>query len=129
MSWNLDMRRLAEEEEERWAEKEWAEEVKWIKWELEHPEEVKKIQEEWHLEKMKAERLIRRIAKSKAREERRIVRAQVSATGQVIIMEKRGQTPVIVAEPGSLKLRNTVVSPDGWTTVVPRSGLLDTKTQ
>lgn len=117
MSWNLDMRRLAEEEEECWAEKERAEEVKW---ELEHPKEADDIQEEWHLEQMKAERLARKVANKKAREELRIVRAQVSTIGQVIIMEKKGHNPVIVAEPGSLKLRNTVVSPDGWTTVVPR---------
>lgn len=129
MSWNLDMRRLVEEEEERQAEKDWAEEAKWIKWELEHPEEANKIQEEWYLEKMKAEGRARRVANKKAREERRIVRAQVSATGQLMIIEKKGNNPVIVAEPGSLKKRNIVISPDGWTTVVPRNGVLDTKTQ
>ena len=147
MSWNLDMRRLAEEEEERQAEKEWAEDAKWIKWELEqeaklikweleHPEEAKKIQEELHLEQMEADKLARRVANMKAREERRvankkaseerrIVRAKVSATGQLIIMEKKGQAPVIVAVPGSLKQRNTVISPDGWTTFVPRRAVVD----
>ena len=151
MSWNLDMRRLAEEEEERQAERIWAEDAKWIKWELEqdaklikweleHPEEAKKIQDELYLEQMEADKIARRVANMKEREkrrvankkaleERRIVRAQVSATGQLILMEKKGQNPVIVAVPGSLKQRNIVISPDGWATVVPRSGVLDTKTQ
>jgi hypothetical protein len=75
---------------------------------------------------MEEEKLARRVANEKAREERRVVR---SATGQFIVMEEKGKTPVIVAEPGSLKLRNTVISPDGWTTVVPRSGVLDTNPQ
>lgn len=136
MSWNLDMRRLAEEEEERQAEKEWAEDAKWIKWELEqgaklikweleHPEEAKNIQEELYLEQMEADKLERRVANKKASEERRIVRAKVSATGQLMIMEKKGQAPVIVAVPGSLKQRNTVISPDGWTTFVPRRAVVD----
>lgn len=129
MSWSLDMMNAILDEEERQAKKEWAEDEKWIKWELEHPEEVKKMQEKLYLGRMEEEKLARRVANEKAREERRIVRAKVSAIGHLIIMEKKGKNPVIVAEPGSLKQRNTVVSPDGWTTVVPRSGVLDTKTR
>ena len=42
---------------------------------------------------------------------------------QKAVIERR----VIIAEPGSIKQRNTVLSPDGWETVVPRNVVVKIK--
>jgi len=58
---------------------------------------------------------------------------QKKAQAQQMRRQKRAQKPasnVVVAPVGSVMTsRQTILSPDGWTTVVPRGTVLKTKTQ
>jgi len=119
--------------------KQWAREKKW---ELEHPGAVEAA-EQWfwtqHFAKEAAEkaaekaaakaaaraakaaaRAAKAAAAAKARDELNAVKTAVAGGSGTAIMLNAGPASVVVAVAGSVKARHSVVSPDGWTTVVPR---------
>lgn len=58
--------------------------------------------------------------------ERKDAQAKAQATGQVILVDQEQNRSVVVAPFGSVVTpHNTVLSPDGWETVVPRGTVLD----
>ena len=58
--------------------------------------------------------------------ERKDLQAKAQATGQVILVDQEQNKSVVVAPFGSVMTpHNTVLSPDGWETVVPHGTVLD----
>jgi len=58
--------------------------------------------------------------------ERKDLQAKAQAFGQVILVDQEQNKSVVVAPFGSVMTpHNTVLSPDGWETVVPRGTVLD----
>ena len=115
--------------------KQWAREKKY---ELEHPGAVEAA-EQWfwtqHFAKEAAEkaaakaaaraakaaaRAAKAAAAAKARDELNAVKTAVAGGSGTAVMLNAGPASVVVAVAGSVKARHSVVSPDGWTTVVPR---------
>jgi len=66
-------------------------------------------------------------AKRALKAQERALQAQVQATGQALLIQGPNK-PVVIAPTGSvLTSHNTVLSPDGWETVVPRGTVLHKK--
>lgn len=126
------MRAQAEMEERREELREWEADMKWRAL---HPGQAEKAEEEfwdqWH-EEQEAVRAAadakakeaRKAAALKAQRKRKAIKAAVADSGQAVLLNT-GPAPVVVAVAGSVKTRHSVVSPDGWTTVVPRGTVLD----
>ena len=121
------MRNQIWEEERRQELREWDEEMKWRAlnpgWEAAEEEFMASWMEDQQAARAAAARAAANAKAKTARRERKAVKASVAIRRQAVLLP--GATPVVVAVAGSLKGRHTVVSPDGWTTVVPRGTVLD----
>ena len=125
------MRNQIWEEERRQELREWDEEMKWRAlnpgWEAAEEEFLASWMEDQEAARASAAAAAAKAAanaKAKtARRERKAVKASVAMRRQAVLLP--GAKPVLVGVAGSVKGRHTVVSPDGWTTVVPRGTVLD----
>jgi hypothetical protein len=74
----------------------------------------------------KAEAASKKAEAAAKNKERKDLQAKAQATGQVILVDQEQNKSVVVAPFGSVMTpHNTVLSPDGWETVVPRGTVLD----
>ncbi len=128
------MRAQADMEERRQELREYKEDMKWRAL---HPGQAEKAEEEfwnqWYEEQEAARAAAAAAANAKAakakaaaalkaQRKRKAIKAAVADSGQAVLLNTA--QPVVVAVAGSVKARHSVVSPDGWTTVVPRGTVL-----
>jgi hypothetical protein len=74
----------------------------------------------------KAETASKKAEAAAKNKERKDLQAKAQAIGQVILVDQEQNKSVVVAPFGSVMTpHNTVLSPDGWETVVPRGTVLD----